>query len=274
MKKQLIEVVKNMINSLESECDKKDLLLSELNFDSASSMLSSMDDILLDGGEFRCERFTDLTHEFAFNFGEMESEEFEEAKWKCIELAYDVLKKKYEKDYMENPFTNEEILIVVDENYILEGLVKIELADIIDNDLEMFLDVLDESLTGGLMLQEINYEMVKCISEENSIIFKVSGDVSDRIYELEEESFDFIDEYLDEENKYKCGYEIALDYEGVKVYHVYPDNDSKENSPYEYYFTLQPGDCEEEFDVRELPLYDKNLSIIENLKVAVDKGLL
>ena len=271
MKKQFIAVVKNMINSLESEFKKRNILLSDLDFNSASDMLNSIDDLLLDGGEFRCERFADLTHEFAFNFGEMESEEFEDIKWKCIELAYNVLKKKHEEEYIKDSFTNEEMLIVVDENYVLEGKVKIELGEIIDGDLESFLDLLDEKLTDGLMLQEINYEMIKCIPEENSIIFNASGDLSDRIYELEEESFEFLDE-IEDEDEYE--YEIALDYKGIEIYHVYPDNDPRENSPYEYHFTLEPGNCDEEFDIRDFDTYDEKLSVIENLKLVIDKELI
>lgn len=190
MKKQFIKVVKNMVNSVESEFEKRNILLSDLNFNSASDMLNSMDELLLDGGEFRCERFADLTHNFAFNFGEMESEGFEDVKWRCIELAYNVLKKKHKEEYIKDSFTNEEILIVMDEDCILEGKVKVELSHIIDGDLESFLDLLDEKLTGSLMLQEINYEMIKCIPKENSIIFNVSGDISDRIDEIEDECFE------------------------------------------------------------------------------------
>ena len=118
--------VKSMIDSLESEFYRNKLKVSDLNFNSASDMLNSIDDILLDGGEFICERFTDLAHEFAFDFGDMESEEFEDAKWKCIELAYSVLKKKYEKEYLVNSLSNEEILALVEEKCILEGKVKVE----------------------------------------------------------------------------------------------------------------------------------------------------
>lgn len=196
MKNKFIKVVRNMVSSLETEFNKKKIILSSLNFNSESEMLNSMDELLLDGGEFRCERFTNLTHEFAFNFGDIESEEFEDAKWKCIELAYSVLKKKYEKDYLETSFTNEEILVVVEDDCILEGKVKVDLSDIIDGDLDDFLDLLDEKLTDALMLQEINYEMIKCIPDESAIIFNVSGDISDRLEELEEECFKFIDECM------------------------------------------------------------------------------
>ena len=274
MKKQFIETVKSMVNSLESEFKKRNILLSDLDFDSASDMLNSIDDLLLDGGEFRCERFADLTHNFAFNFGEMESEEFEDVKWKCIELAYNVLKKKHEEEYIKDSFTNEEMLIVVDENYVLEGKVKIELGEIIDGDLESFLDLLDEKLTDGLMLQEINYEMIKCIPKENSIIFNISGDISDRVDEIEDECFDFIDEYIEDENENEYEYEIALVYKDVEVYHIYPDNDPIENSPYEYHFTLEPGNCDEEFDIRDFDTYDEDLSIVENLKLTIDKELI
>ena len=53
---------------------------------------------------------------------------------------------------------------------------------------------------------------------------------------------------MEDEYEEDYEYEIALDYKGVEVYHVYPDNDPRENSPYEYHFTLESGNCDEEFD--------------------------
>ena len=39
-------------------------------------------------------------------------------------------------------------------------------------------------------------------------------------------------------------------------------------------FTLEPGNCDEEFDIRDFDTYDEDLSIVENLKLTIDKELI
>lgn len=217
MKKQIINTIKNMVSSAEREFKERKISLSELNFNSVSDMLSSMDNIMLDGGEFRCERFCDLTHEVALNFGGLESEGFEDVKWECIKLAYKVLKKKYEAEYIKEPFTAEELLIVADENGLVEGDFLISLSNVIYNneDIKEFLDLINNAIAGCLVMKELDYEMIHYIPKTSNAIFKVSGDISDKIDELEEESFSFLDKYEDEDDDY--GFETALIYKDKEI---------------------------------------------------------
>lgn len=66
--------------------------------------------------------------------------------------------------------------------------------------------------------------------------------------------------------------ELLLDYKGAEVYHLYKDFDTKD-SVWEYYYTLDLNDTEG-FDIRELSTYNENLSIEDNLKLAIDNNLL
>ena len=52
----------------------------------------------------------------------------------------------------------------------------VHLSDIIDNDLEGFLDLLSEKLIGSPLLMDINYDVVDSTAEV-CIIIKVRGDV-------------------------------------------------------------------------------------------------
>lgn len=74
--------------------------------------------------------------------------------------------------------------------------------------------------------------------------------------------------------------ELALKYQGVSIYHIYKDDDNGQGVR-EYWFGLDEygsdnGTDEEEghivFDVRDLPSYDSNLSIEDNLRKAIDNG--
>ena len=62
------------------------------------------------------------------------------------------------------------------ENGYIEGKVMVHLSDIIDNDLEGFLDLLSEKLIGSPLLMDINYDVVDSTAEV-CIIIKVRGDV-------------------------------------------------------------------------------------------------
>jgi len=46
-----------------------------------------LDDAFQDGGEVRCEHFADLAWTYAGQFGPLESEGFEQARWDCIIAA-------------------------------------------------------------------------------------------------------------------------------------------------------------------------------------------
>ena len=63
-----------------------------------------------------------------------------------------------------------------DDNNYIRGIVKVALSDMIENDLEGFLDLISEKLTGSPLLMDIGYEPVSVFEEELYLL--VSGDVS------------------------------------------------------------------------------------------------
>jgi hypothetical protein len=78
--------------------------------------------------------------------------------------------------------------------------------------------------------------------------------------------------------------ELALKYQGVSIYHIYKDDDNNQGTR-EYWFGLDEygsdyGTDENDygdgahivFDVRDLPSYNSNLSIEDNLRKAIDNG--
>lgn len=73
----------------------------------------------------------------------------------------------------------EDIIASKDEDNYVEGYVQLHISDMIDNDHEAFLDILSEALVGSPLLMDVNYDVVGMASEPNTLIFKVTGDVSD-----------------------------------------------------------------------------------------------
>lgn len=96
---------------------------------------------------------------------------------------------------MDEPYTTgqmKEALRGASEGYIT-GIVPVDLSDIVEGDLESFLDLLSEKVTGTELLMDINYDVVGF--EENTLFIKVTGDVSN-IVEIEDgDSYDDVDEY-------------------------------------------------------------------------------
>ena len=74
----------------------------------------------------------------------------------------------------------DEILASRDENNYVEGYVKLHISEVIDSDLELFLDLLSNNLVGSDLLMDINYEVV-ALAEKDTLVFKVTGDVSNII---------------------------------------------------------------------------------------------
>lgn len=74
------------------------------------------------------------------------------------------------------PLTKEAVCRYKDDNNYIRGIVKVELSDMIENDLEGFLDLISEKLTGSPLLMDIGYEPVSVFEEELYLL--VSGDVS------------------------------------------------------------------------------------------------
>ena len=65
--------------------------------------------------------------------------------------------------------------------------------------------------------------------------------------------------------------EIALQHNGVTVYHAYKDQEL--DWPLTYWFALSPEDDADEFDVRDLAV-EQTGDVQAMLKAAIDAGLL
>lgn len=78
--------------------------------------------------------------------------------------------------YPVGPLTKEAVCRYKDDNNYIRGIVK-ELSDLIENDLDGFLDLISEKLTESPLLMDIGYEPVSVFEEELYLL--VSGDVSE-----------------------------------------------------------------------------------------------
>jgi len=95
---------------------------------------------------------------------------------------YKFIDKEYE--VYTSPLTDEQMQGMADENNIIAGVIKLEISEMIDNDLEGFLDILSEKLTGSVCLMEIGYKVVGC-TEDECVLMRVSGDISEVIEDNE-----------------------------------------------------------------------------------------
>lgn len=84
---------------------------------------------------------------------------------------------------ISEPLTVKEMKRRSDANGYLVGVVAIDLSDAIDNDLEGWLDILSEKLTGSPLLMDISYGVVGHDGDELHV--KVTGDIS-QVIECEE----------------------------------------------------------------------------------------
>lgn len=74
--------------------------------------------------------------------------------------------------------------------------------------------------------------------------------------------------------------ELAFKYQGVSIYHIYKNDDNGQGVRTYWYGLDEYGsddgtdECGEHivFDVRDLPSYDSNLDIEDNLRKAIDNG--
>lgn len=74
--------------------------------------------------------------------------------------------------------------------------------------------------------------------------------------------------------------ELALEYKDVSIYHIYKDDDNNAGIHVFSYgldeYGSDDGTNEDGkhvvFDIRDLPSYDSNLSIEDNLRKAIDNG--
>lgn len=80
------------------------------------------------------------------------------------------------------------VLATSEENTYLQGNIVVSLVDIIDNDFEWFIDTLSEKLVGNSCLMDVTYKFIS-ITEDESVVISVSGDVSN-ILEITKEMFE------------------------------------------------------------------------------------
>ena len=83
------------------------------------------------------------------------------------------------KDYLSGPISQEDIQKFSDENHYIEGIVKVHISDMIDNNLEGFLDLISIGLVDSDLLMNVNYSVLGlCEDEPNTLYLLVSGDAS------------------------------------------------------------------------------------------------
>lgn len=78
---------------------------------------------------------------------------------------------------LTKPLTPDEIKANMNENNYITENIMIHLSDIIDMDLEGFLDYLSVTVTNSPLLMDISYDAIG-ILDKNNIIIQVHGDVS------------------------------------------------------------------------------------------------
>jgi hypothetical protein len=64
----------------------------------------------------------------------------------------------------------------------IRGEVTISVEEMIENDLDSFLDLLAEKLTGSFCLMDISYNLLRI--QEGEVVFEVAGDASLLIEEI------------------------------------------------------------------------------------------
>lgn len=81
---------------------------------------------------------------------------------------------------LTKPLTRDQLLQQVDDSGIIETHIAVDLAEIIDNDLEAFLDLLSERTIGSVLGCDIASEPV-AVDEDGKIILRVRLDASMRL---------------------------------------------------------------------------------------------
>lgn len=72
--------------------------------------------------------------------------------------------------------SHEQMKSMQEENGIIEGVISIDIHEFINNDLEGFLDLISERLTGSILLNGSDYQMIG--SKGDDVFLKVTGDAS------------------------------------------------------------------------------------------------
>lgn len=83
------------------------------------------------------------------------------------------------KEYLYGPLPEEVISANTDENGYIEGVIKLNLSDIINADYEQFLDTLSKALVENDLLMDPSYEIISlCPEEKNTFFILVRGDAT------------------------------------------------------------------------------------------------
>lgn len=93
-REQIGRTAHQMIEALETRLKEECVLLSDLDFSSPEALHTSIDKID-PSGQIRCEDFMDHSWEFASRFGAIGETEFENAQWRCLEVATKILQEKF-----------------------------------------------------------------------------------------------------------------------------------------------------------------------------------
>lgn len=94
LKIKLDDAIESMIAALESELDQRDIAYATV---AAVDNVNSIDDVTDHCGEVRCEHFADLAWEYAGQFGEFGSDDFEKAQWRAVLASWKEFKKRHRK---------------------------------------------------------------------------------------------------------------------------------------------------------------------------------
>lgn len=79
-------------------------------------------------------------------------------------------------DVLLKPLTADEVLLRLDGNDYLEGIVTVDLASLVDSDFENFLNLLSVKLIGNVCLMNITYSIVGC-SGDGCVLLLVTGQI-------------------------------------------------------------------------------------------------
>lgn len=81
-------------------------------------------------------------------------------------------------DILKRPYTVEEMKAKADDKGYVSGNVEVDINEMINGDLDTFLDTVAEKLVNDIGLTDIKYEAVG-VTNPTTIVFRVSGNISE-----------------------------------------------------------------------------------------------
>lgn len=92
-------------------------------------------------------------------------------------------------DILSEPLSLQKIVLMTsDDNTYVRGNILVDLSEIIDNDLEGFLDLISERLVNNVCLMDVQYKVIDTLND-GRLVVSVSGDASEILSYI----FDFYD---------------------------------------------------------------------------------